>query len=88
VNGDFCVLRYLTDGTLDTSFGVGGKVITDFNGNYDRAYAVAIQSDGKIVVVGCTNGGTNDFALVRYNTDGSATSEGWRVQWETNPPGQ
>ncbi len=38
----------------------------------DRANAVAIQNDGKIVAAGYSyNGSNNDFALVRYNTDGS-----------------
>ena len=38
----------------------------------ERAYSVAIQSDGKIVAAGHSDNGSNDdFALVRYNTDGS-----------------
>lgn len=55
-------------GDLDPSFGTGGKVTTDFNSAFDRAFAVAIQADGKIVTVGSSN---FDFALVRYNSDGS-----------------
>jgi uncharacterized delta-60 repeat protein len=62
------------DGDLDKSFGASGKVVTDFFGSDDEATAVAIQSDGKIIAVGSTskpfvNG--RDFALVRYNTDGT-----------------
>ncbi len=49
---DFAVVRYNTDGSLDTTFGTGGKVTTDFNSSYDFANAVAIQQDGKIVVAG------------------------------------
>jgi uncharacterized delta-60 repeat protein len=64
---DFVVARYNNDGSLDTSFGKGGKVITDF-GNNDYSYSVTMQSDGKIVVTGESSG---DFALARYNTDGS-----------------
>jgi uncharacterized delta-60 repeat protein len=64
---DFALARYTTSGSLDTTFGSGGKVTTDFAGNYDRAYGVAIQSDGKIVAAG--RGGL-DFALARYNSDG------------------
>jgi uncharacterized delta-60 repeat protein len=71
-NWDFALARYNTDGSLDTSFDSGGKVTTDFGGGNDRAYSVAIQSDGKIVAAGySSNGSNNDFALVRYNTDGT-----------------
>jgi len=63
------------DGDLDKSFGVGGKVITDFSGGEDEATAVAIQNDGKIVAVGSTIkplvAANRDFALARYNADGS-----------------
>jgi len=54
-NSDFGVLRLLTDGTLDTSFDVDGFTSVDFNLNQDRAFAVALQSDGKIVVAGETH---------------------------------
>jgi uncharacterized delta-60 repeat protein len=67
VNSDFALVRYNTDGSLDTSFGNGGKVTTDFGGT-DFATGVAVLSDGKIVVSGTSNG---DFALARYNPDGS-----------------
>jgi len=71
---DFALARYNTNGSLDGSFGTGGKTITDFFGNSDQASAIAIQSsDGKIVVAGvaqnCNVG--NNFALARYNTDGT-----------------
>jgi len=56
-------------GDLDINFGVGGKVTTDFTSGSDPAYALAIQADGKIVVAGAT--GFGDFALSRYNPDGS-----------------
>ena len=60
------------DGDLDTSFGSDGKVITATSSGSDAARSVAIQSDGKIVVAGYSNNGSNDdFALVRYNTDGT-----------------
>lgn len=76
-------------GDLDTSFGGTGKVVTDFSGREDFGNAVAVQADGKIVVVGFTrNGGTGsssteDFALTRYNPDGSLDpnfGSGGRVQ--------
>ena len=64
---DFVLARYDTNGVLDTTFGNGGKVITDF-GSYEGIAAIAIQ-DGKIVAGGTTNG--EDFALARYNTNGA-----------------
>ncbi|MDG2038845.1 MAG: fibronectin type III domain-containing protein [Luminiphilus sp.] len=69
---DFALVRYNTDGTLDTNFDSDGKVTTDI-GIGDNAYSVAIQSDGKIVAAGFTypGGGPADFALERYNTYGT-----------------
>jgi uncharacterized delta-60 repeat protein len=66
---DFGVVRYNSGGSLDTSFGSGGKVITEFSRDEDDdANAVAIQSDGQIIAVGATESGS-DFALARYNTE-------------------
>ncbi|MCW4470706.1 T9SS type A sorting domain-containing protein [Flavobacterium sp. MFBS3-15] len=60
-------------GSLDTSFGTGGKVVTSINTGADKAYSTALQSDGKILVAGLTTSGATgkDFAIVRYNADGS-----------------
>ncbi len=71
--GDFALIRLDRDGQLDPTFGDGGRVLTDFSGTADTAYALAIQPDGKIVAAGTTTGaGTaSDFALARYNADGS-----------------
>ncbi len=74
VQTDFAVVRYNTNGSLDTSFNGIGKVTTDIGGTSDTAYAMAIQTDGKIVVAGGSYNPTNGFqkfALVRYGTDGS-----------------
>jgi uncharacterized delta-60 repeat protein/uncharacterized repeat protein (TIGR01451 family) len=69
---DFAVARYNADGSLDTTFDGDGKVTTDLAGSIDEAFAVAIQGDGKIVVAGrAVVSGTDDFALARYNSDGS-----------------
>src|SRR5262245_12063781 len=65
--GDFALARYNADGSLDASFGGGGKVTTDFGG-FDAASALAVQPDGRIVAAG--RGGTGDMALARYNADG------------------
>jgi uncharacterized delta-60 repeat protein len=69
---DFALARYNPDGSLDATFGSGGKVTTEFTGNFDQANAVALQPNGKIVAAGNTGAGTShDFALARYNPDGS-----------------
>jgi uncharacterized delta-60 repeat protein len=70
---DFALARYNSRGRFDREFGLRGKVITDFSSFTDEAYAVAIQSDGKIVAAGYSNasGRTTDFALARYNPDGT-----------------
>jgi uncharacterized delta-60 repeat protein len=71
-------VRYNVNGSLDTTFGIGGKVSTDFGGGLDVGNAVALQMDGKIVVAGTTNvftsGTADDFGVARYNSDGSLDS--------------
>jgi uncharacterized delta-60 repeat protein/LPXTG-motif cell wall-anchored protein len=65
--------RYDTDGTLDTSFGTAGTTTTDLNAD-SNGYSVAIQPDGKIIVAGdfdATLSYDYDFALLRYNANGS-----------------
>src|SRR5207249_11057450 len=58
-------------GRLDATFGAGGKVTTDFVGS-DQGQAVAVQRDGKMVVAGASDvAGAADFALARYNGNGS-----------------
>ncbi len=65
-NPHFAVARLKSDGTLDNSFGTSGTVlVSSFVG---AGNSVAIQSDGKIVVGGASNG---EFALVRINIDGT-----------------
>ena len=71
INADFAVVRYNSDGSLDTSFNGTGKVTTPIGGGNDAGYSVAIQADGKIVVAGYSYAANADFAVVRYNTDGS-----------------
>ena len=72
----FALARYNTDGSLDISFGTGGKVTTAFGTSVDYATAIALQSDGKIVVAGASSTGAYStvFALARYNADGSLDS--------------
>ena len=72
---DFALVRYTSSGALDTSFGTGGKVTTPIGSGTDFGRAVALQSDGKIVVAGSsTSGGKDDFALVRYTSSGALDS--------------
>jgi uncharacterized delta-60 repeat protein len=68
----FALARYNPNGSLDTSFSGDGKQRTSFGQGYDEATGVALQADGKIVVVGIadTANGTN-IALARYNPNGS-----------------
>jgi uncharacterized delta-60 repeat protein len=69
---DFLVLRYNANGSLDTTFDTDGIATTDFSGRVDRALDVAIQTDGKIVVVGYSNlNGFSDTAIARYLPNGS-----------------
>jgi uncharacterized delta-60 repeat protein len=73
---DFGVARYNSDGSLDTSFDGDGKVTTDFgtdgDGSLEEARDVAIESNGRIVAVGATHVSfQDDFAVARYNSDGS-----------------
>lgn len=72
---DFGVARYNPDGSVDETFGDGGKVVTDFRNDDDGAYAVSVQPDGKIVVAGYASAEANveryDYAMARYNEDGS-----------------
>jgi uncharacterized delta-60 repeat protein len=72
--GDFAVVRYNANGTLDTSFGGTGKIITDFNRGSDAGWSMALQADGKIVVAGVTvplKTANGDLAVARYNPNGT-----------------
>ena len=80
--GDFALVRYLSDGSLDLSFGVGGVVTTNFpartgyccvGGAVDWANDVIVQADGKIVAVGFSGGA---FGMARYEENGSFGNSG------------
>ena len=71
-NDDFCLARYLNNGTIDVSFNGTGTVLTAIGGGTDTARAVALQPDGKIVVAGfCASGVRTDFCLARFQRDGT-----------------
>jgi uncharacterized delta-60 repeat protein len=67
VEADFALARYALDGRLDRTFSGNGRARTDFGGRFDEALGVAIQADGKIVVVGRA---TDEIAIARYKADG------------------
>ena len=71
----FAVARYNCDGSLDATFGDGGKIVTEFpNDTFTEARAMTIQPDGRILVVGTAwgpTGMTTDLAIARYTKDGS-----------------
>lgn len=92
----FKVIRYNLDGSLDTDFGTGGVVtIREGVNSTAQSYAVALQSDGKIIVGGYTwSADNNDFALARLKTDGVVDSSfgtnGWvytNIKGITTPVG-
>ena len=77
-NSSFALLRYNSDGSLDTTFGNGGLVTTNVGPDDDQAYRLALQSDGKIVAAGRkgiffypADQRKGNVALARYNPDGS-----------------
>lgn len=68
---DFALVRFNPDGSLDNTFGSGGKVVTSIGVNA-WAYNVLIQTDGKILVSGVSSEKYAEYVtLARYNTDGS-----------------
>ncbi|MEF2279021.1 NPCBM/NEW2 domain-containing protein [Deinococcus sp. YIM 134068] len=97
--GKFEVRRYNLDGSLDASYGQGGKATTDFGAVRDSPYAydesygandAVLQPDGKLIVVGKGLGpsGSTDLALARYNPNGSldpSFGSGGRVFTDITP---
>ncbi|MBK7030565.1 MAG: T9SS type A sorting domain-containing protein [Bacteroidales bacterium] len=73
--GDFLVMRYNTNGTLDNTFGTNGYTFTDFDNFQDKAFAMAIDNNGSLFLGGRGyedgNGGLFHFAVAKYNSGGS-----------------
>src|SRR5690242_9563670 len=77
----FAVARFTANGTLDTSFGTGGRASVEFfappmQGAQEFARAVLVQPDGKLLVAGSARQGQIRFApiqgaLARFNADGT-----------------
>ena len=72
--GDIALVRYTSDGQLDTSFGIGGKVTTDFNGRSESATSITTDLAGNILVSGRSRSigqnNSDSHLLVRYNSSG------------------
>ncbi len=69
---DFCVWRFNENGSADNTFSGNGSQIFNVSGVVDKANAIAVQQDGRIVVAGiCTLSGNNDFCVARLMPDGS-----------------
>jgi uncharacterized delta-60 repeat protein len=79
--GDFLVMRLNQDGSFDRTFDTDGKATFSVGGgaSNDESHAILIQSDGKIVLGGCTlcNSTTSNFAMIRVNTNGSQDTTGF-----------
>ena len=87
-NRDFALVRYTAAGALDAGFGSGGKVTTPIGSSDDAGLSVALQSDGKIVVAGISNNSSDDdFALVRYTTEGTLDASFGSAGKVTTPVG-
>ncbi|HYC47653.1 MAG TPA: hypothetical protein VED01_19425 [Burkholderiales bacterium] len=85
--GDAALVRYNTDGSLDTTFGTGATLVFDiFGPSGDRVEAVDVQPDGKIVLATASGSG---FAVVRLNSDGTfdSTFDGDGVVVTNGAPG-
>ncbi len=73
-NGDFFLIRFTSDGIVDSTFGDNGIVLTDFAGKGDFAYSLQLQSDGKLVAAGKFTdlaNYDNNFGVARYLPDGT-----------------
>jgi uncharacterized delta-60 repeat protein len=71
---NFALVRYNSNGTLDNTFGMGGKQTTPIGNGNSTAFSVAIQPDGKMLLAGSADNGANtknDFVTVRYLSNGT-----------------
>ena len=68
-NNRFALARYRADGTLDAGFGSGGTLVTQVGASLSYSWAVTLQEDGKILLVGEGVNSHTTFALARYLGD-------------------
>lgn len=77
-NSDFALLRFFPNGTLDSSFGTNGVIITDFDNSDDVSYSLSVQSDNAIVLAGYSYkrqpASKTKFALAKYGVNGALDS--------------
>jgi len=69
-SADLLMAAFDADGTLDSTFGSGGVVITDVDGGYDSFSAIQQQADGRLIVAGQSVVGSRDFLVAAYSTEG------------------
>jgi uncharacterized delta-60 repeat protein len=70
--GDFAIARFSSNGTLDAGFSGDGRQTTDFQEQYDTAYGVDVDSEGRVIAVGTVDppAGVDPLAVARYGADG------------------
>ena len=68
---DLSIARYNSNGTLDSTFGTNGKLLTGFPFNNIEVSDLTIQADGKIVITGTSGAQDEDFATIRLNANGT-----------------
>lgn len=86
-DGNFALARFTSTGVLDTTFGIGGKVITDNEGRMDHGRALVIQPDGKIVLAGYSTDSIeqDEFVVLRYFPNGVLDSAFGTIGITTTP---
>ncbi|MBK6599320.1 MAG: hypothetical protein IPG25_16180 [Proteobacteria bacterium] len=74
-HNQLAAVRFKSDGSLDGSFGITGRVSHPVSGDQDYGHAIAIQNDGKLILAGHTRTGAgDDMVISRLNADGSIDS--------------
>lgn len=85
---DFAMIRFNTDGTLDNTFGNGGKVSTDNDGKEDHGYAIALQPDNKIILAGhsySAGGNDSEIVVARYTDETLGVADNLNVEFRLYP---
>ncbi|MDN3723010.1 T9SS type A sorting domain-containing protein [Aequorivita sp. SDUM287046] len=85
---DFAMIRFNTDGTLDSTFGNAGKVSTDNDGKEDHGYAIALQPDNKIILAGhsySAGGDDSEIVVARYTNETLGIADNENVEFRLYP---
>ena len=72
---DIALSKYNSDGSLDTTFGTSGKVLSNFDDHRNTVVTAALQADGKILVINSYWISYNTYELIRYNANGSLDTQ-------------